>query len=131
MSVSTRAVAVQPMPTEDASASAPLATAGLLIDVTDRCASPSFSQLEKLLMIVAFDPVFAERLIRYGDTAKTRYAFDHDEGQVLDRLLSHRGVGIKAVQNVFRALIETYENLQAQNMEAPSFDAGSRTASSG
>ncbi|MEA3121486.1 MAG: hypothetical protein QOH33_1041 [Paraburkholderia sp.] len=64
-------------------------------------------------MIVAFDPEFAERLIRYGASAKIRYAFEHDEGQLLDRLLSDRGAGMRAIQNVFRAMIETHEAIRA------------------
>jgi hypothetical protein len=114
MSVPTRAAASQPMPTTDSSASAGLAAAGLR-------AIPSFSQLEKLLMIVAFDPAFAERLIRYGESAKTRYAFDPDEGQVLDQLLSHGGAGMRAMQNVFRAMIETCEIIRAQEAQASWF----------
>ena len=129
MSVSTRAVAARPMPTADPSASACVAAASLMIDAEAGHATPSFSQLEKLLMIVAFDPAFAERLIRYGETAKTRYAFHHDEGQVLDRLLSHRGAGLRAIQNVFRAMIETCESIRAQEMLASWSGARWRMAS--
>jgi hypothetical protein len=113
MSVSARAFASQPVPTADSSAPTNPADACRLPDSGDRPATPSFSQLEKLLMIVAFDPEFAERLIRYGESAKIRYAFEHDEGQLLDRLLSNRGAGIRAIQNVFRATIETHEAIRA------------------
>jgi hypothetical protein len=113
MSVSTRAFASKPVPTADSSAPADFALACPLPDVGEKPASPSFSQLEKLLMIVAFDPEFAERLIHYGESAKTRYAFEHDEGQLLDRLLSNRGAGMRAIQNVFRATIETHEAIRA------------------
>jgi hypothetical protein len=129
MSVSARTFASQPMPTADSSASANLVGACLLLDAVERRAISSFSQLEKLLMIVAFDPAFAERLISYGESAKTRYAFEHDEGQLLDRLLSSRGAGIRAIQNVFRAMIDTRESIRAQQMQASWLGATTRVPS--
>jgi hypothetical protein len=80
----------------------------------------SFAQLEKVLTMVAFDAEFAERLIRYGESAKTRYAFLDREGQVLDRLLVNEGAGIRALQNVFQAVMETHEGVQRQK-HAPMF----------
>jgi hypothetical protein len=80
----------------------------------------NFAQLEKVLTIVAFDAEFAERLIRYGESAKTRYAFSDREGQVLDRLLVDQGAGIRALQNVFQAVLDTHEGVQRQR-QAPLF----------
>ncbi|HTI16371.1 MAG TPA: hypothetical protein VL598_01765 [Trinickia sp.] len=115
--------ASQPMPTENSSASAETARTELFLDIGNERAIPSFSQLEKLLMIVAFDAAFAERLIRYGESAKVRYACEPDEGHVLDRLLSDDGAGMQAIRNVFRAMMETHECIRAQAVHLSSSGA--------
>lgn len=116
--------ALTPLSTPTTDPSAPLDPAGarVLDEATEECAGPSFSQLEKLLMMAAFDPAFAERLISYGETAKTRYAFESDEGALLDQLMSHHGAGMRAIQNVLRATIDTCQGLAREHAQASRFD---------
>ncbi|RUL77530.1 hypothetical protein [Dyella choica] len=115
MSEDARALTPLPTPTTDTSAPVDPAGARAPAEAAEERADPSFSQLEKLLMMVAFDPAFAERLIAYGETAKTRYAFEFEEGALLDQLMSHHGAGMRAMQNVLRATIDTCECLAREN----------------